>query len=95
MQEPFVLSLEQVVKNPDAYLFVLTISLFPHQTDHSGDSDITGHARTNHLSSSSDADRAARRHENYKFGIVFMKQKDRVIGIVKEPDIILKVVGTS
>ena len=65
MQEPFTLSLEQVVKNPDAYLFVLTISLFPRHTDRSGDSDMTGYAHTNHLSSSSDADRAALRHDDH------------------------------
>ena len=51
------------MKNTDASLFVLTNSLARH-IDRSDDSDMTGHARTNHLSSSSDADRAARRHDD-------------------------------
>ncbi len=64
MQEAFTPTLEQVMKNTDAYLFVLTISIARH-TDRSGDSDMTGQARTNHLSSSSDAGRTALRHDDH------------------------------
>jgi CBS domain-containing protein len=38
---------------------------------------------------------AAKLMETHKIGSVFVKQNDRIIGIVTEPDIIRKVVGTE
>jgi CBS domain-containing protein len=38
---------------------------------------------------------AAKLMKNHKIGSVFVKQKDRIIGIVTEPDIIRKVVGAE
>ena len=38
---------------------------------------------------------AAKLMKNHKIGSVFVKQKDRIVGIVTEPDIVRKVVGTE
>lgn len=38
---------------------------------------------------------AAKLMKNHKIGSVFVKQKNRIVGIVTEPDIVRKVVGTE
>jgi len=38
---------------------------------------------------------AAKLMKNYKVGSVFVKQEDRIVGIITEPDIIRKVVGAE
>jgi LmbE family N-acetylglucosaminyl deacetylase len=65
MQEALTPTLEQVMKDTaPPSVRVHDLSLARH-IDHSSDSDIANDARTSHLPSSSDADRAALQHVDH------------------------------
>jgi CBS domain-containing protein len=48
-----------------------------------------------HIEAGTSAIEAAKLMTTHKIGSVFVKQKDRIVGIVTEPDIVRKVVGAE
>ena len=48
-----------------------------------------------HIEAGTSAIEAAKLMKTHKIGSVFVKQKDRIVGIVTEPDIVRKVVGAE